>query len=151
MRYRPQDKSSPRSVIRTGELVVDLAAGIVEVDSRKLPLTGKEYGVLELLSMHKGATLTKAMFLDHLYGGVDAPEVKIIDVFVCNLRKKLTQANAGKHYIETVWGRGYTLRDPREPEGDRPSSLEGGGVNAAKSSASDATAEAASPRSAGGR
>jgi two-component system cell cycle response regulator CtrA len=55
------------------------------------------------------------MFRDHLYSGVDEPEMKIIDVLMGKLRKKLAQANDDKHYIETVWGRGYTLRDPREP------------------------------------
>ena len=51
------------------------------------------------------------MFLNHLYGGMGEPELKIIDVFVCKLRKKLAQATGGSHYIETVWGRGYVLRD----------------------------------------
>src|ERR1700690_2195370 len=74
----------------------------------------KECDSLELLSLLKGTTLTKEMFLNHLYGGMDEPELKIIDVFVCKLRKKLTQAAGGEHYIETVWGRGYVLRDPTE-------------------------------------
>ena len=75
-------------------------------------MTGKEYGILELLSLRKGTTLTKEMFLNHLYGGMDEPELKIIDVFVCKLRKKIGQATGGDNYIETVWGRGYVLRDP---------------------------------------
>ena len=82
------------------------------VDDHPVHLTGKEYGILELLSLRKGTTLTKEMFLNHLYGGMDEPELKIIDVFVCKLRKKLAQATGGSHYIETVWGRGYVLRDP---------------------------------------
>jgi two-component system cell cycle response regulator CtrA len=102
-----------QSVVRTGKLVVDLEAHVAEVDDRPLRLTGKEYRILELLSLHKGTTVTKAMFLDHLYGGIDEAEVKIIDVFVCKLRKKLGAVNEGHHYIETVWGRGYTLREPR--------------------------------------
>ena len=77
-----------------------------------LHLTAKEYGILELLSLRKGTTLTKEMFLNHLYGGMDEPELKIIDVFICKLRKKLQAATGGQHYIETVWGRGYVLRDP---------------------------------------
>ena len=77
-------------------------------------LTGKEYQMLELLSLRKGTTLTKEMFLNHLYGGMDEPELKIIDVFICKLRKKLAAATDGEHYIETVWGRGYVLRDPVE-------------------------------------
>jgi two-component system cell cycle response regulator CtrA len=79
-------------------------------------LTGKEYGIIELLSLRKGTTLTKEMFLNHLYGGMDEPELKIIDVFVCKLRKKLTTAASGENYIETVWGRGYVLRDPQTAE-----------------------------------
>ena len=100
------------SVIRTGKLMVNLNARTVEVNAKPLHLTGKEYGILELLSLRKGTTLTKEMFLNHLYGGMDEPELKIIDVFVCKLRKKLATATGGENYIETVWGRGYVLRDP---------------------------------------
>jgi TfoX/Sxy family transcriptional regulator of competence genes len=78
-------------------------------------LTEKEYGIIELLSLRKGTILTKEMFLDHLYGGMDEPELKIIDVFVCKLRKKIAEATGGHHYIETVWGRGYVLRDLAAP------------------------------------
>ncbi len=72
--------------------------------------------MLELLSLRKGTTLTKEMFLNHLYGGMDEPELKIIDVFICKLRKKLTTACAGENYIHTVWGRGYVLREPTEDD-----------------------------------
>ena len=100
------------STIRTGDLVIDLNSCVVSVDGKPVRLTGKEYGILELLSLQKGTTVTKEMFLTHLYNGVHEPEIKIIDVFVCKLRKKLAQATPGNHYIETVWGRGYVLRDP---------------------------------------
>ena len=100
------------ATIRTGKLVVNLDTREVSVDDHSVHLTGKEYGIIELLSLRKSSTLTKEMFLDHLYGGMDEPEIKIIDVFVCKLRKKLAQATGGNHYIETVWGRGYRLRDP---------------------------------------
>lgn len=100
------------SVIRTGRLVVDPVTHAASVDGRPLHLTGKEYAILELLSLRKGTTLTKEMMLNHLYDGVNEPELKIIDVFVCKLRKKIALATAGQHYIETVWGRGYSLRDP---------------------------------------
>jgi len=109
-------KGHSESVIRTGKLLVNLDSRTVEVDSAPLRLTGKEYGILELLSLRKGTTLTKEMFLNHLYGGMDEPELKIIDVFVCKLRKKLSQATGGDNYIETVWGRGYVLRDPAPTE-----------------------------------
>ena len=105
-------RGNSESVIRTGKLVVNLNARTVEANGKPLHLTGKEYGILELLSLRKGTTLTKEMFLNHLYGGMDEPELKIIDVFVCKLRKKLASATGGENYIETVWGRGYVLRDP---------------------------------------
>jgi two-component system cell cycle response regulator CtrA len=105
-------KGHSESVIRTGRLTVNLDTRTVDVGGQPLHLTGKEYGILELLSLRKGTTLTKEMFLNHLYGGMDEPELKIIDVFVCKLRKKLTTATQGENYIETVWGRGYVLRDP---------------------------------------
>jgi two-component system cell cycle response regulator CtrA len=114
-----RSKGHSDSVIRTGKLTVNLDARTVEVDNRPLHLTGKEYGILELLSLRKGTTLTKEMFLNHLYGGMDEPELKIIDVFVCKLRKKLANAAGGENYIETVWGRGYVLRDPPGAEGAR--------------------------------
>ncbi|MEE2698950.1 MAG: response regulator transcription factor [Pseudomonadota bacterium] len=101
-----------QSIISTGKLDVNLDTQTIEVDKQPLHLTGKEYGILELLSLRKGTTLTKDMFLNHLYGGMDEPELKIIDVFICKLRKKLTAATGGENYIETVWGRGYVLRDP---------------------------------------
>jgi two-component system, cell cycle response regulator CtrA len=105
-------QADPESTIRTGKLEVNLDTRVVLVNEKPVHLTGKEYGILELLSRRKGTTLTKEMFLDHLYAGVHEPEIKIIDVFVCKLRKKLAQASGGSHYIETVWGRGYVLRDP---------------------------------------
>ncbi|RDD96672.1 DNA-binding response regulator [Paracoccus pantotrophus] len=107
-----RSKGHSQSMIRTGEMVVNLDARSVEVGGRAVNLTGKEYQILELLSLRKGTTLTKEMFLNHLYGGMDEPELKIIDVFVCKLRKKLAAAMNGESHIETVWGRGYVLRDP---------------------------------------
>ncbi len=106
-----RSKGHSESVIRTGKLSVNLDGKTVDVGGKPVHLTGKEYGMLELLSLRKGTTLTKEMFLNHLYGGMDEPELKIIDVFICKLRKKLAQATGGDHYIETVWGRGYVLRD----------------------------------------
>ena len=109
-----RSKGHSQSIINTGSLAVNLDAKTVEVAGQRVHLTGKEYQLLELLSLRKGTTLTKEMFLNHLYGGMDEPELKIIDVFICKLRKKLSAATEGEHYIETVWGRGYVLRDPAE-------------------------------------
>jgi two-component system cell cycle response regulator CtrA len=107
-----RSKGHSQSVIRTGRINVNLDAKTVDVEGRTVHLTGKEYQMLELLSLRKGTTLTKEMFLNHLYGGMDEPELKIIDVFICKLRKKLSEATGGDNHIETVWGRGYVLRDP---------------------------------------
>jgi two-component system cell cycle response regulator CtrA len=115
-----RSKGHSQSVIRTGKLAVNLDAKTVEVDGARVHLTGKEYAMLELLSLRKGTTLTKEMFLNHLYGGMDEPELKIIDVFICKLRKKLSLACGGANYIETVWGRGYVLRDPEEASEPEP-------------------------------
>ncbi|WP_294621985.1 response regulator transcription factor CtrA [uncultured Roseovarius sp.] len=116
-----RSKGHSQSVIRTGKINVNLDAKTVDVDGKTVHLTGKEYQMLELLSLRKGTTLTKEMFLNHLYGGMDEPELKIIDVFICKLRKKLSEATGGDSYIETVWGRGYVLRDPEPSElGDQP-------------------------------
>ncbi len=107
-----RSKGHSQSIIRTGKIEVNLDAKTVQVGGNTVHLTGKEYQMLELLSLRKGTTLTKEMFLNHLYGGMDEPELKIIDVFICKLRKKLTEATSDGSYIETVWGRGYVMRDP---------------------------------------
>ncbi len=114
-----RSKGHAQSVIATGKFTVNLDAKTVEVEGKSVHLTGKEYQMLELLSLRKGTTLTKEMFLNHLYGGMDEPELKIIDVFICKLRKKLSEATGGENYIETVWGRGYVLRDPASSEAKR--------------------------------
>jgi two-component system cell cycle response regulator CtrA len=106
-----RSKGHAQSVITTDDLVVNLDEKTTSVAGNRINLTGKEYGLLELLALRKGTTLTKEMILNHLYGGMDEPELKIIDVFICKLRKKLANASGGKNYIETVWGRGYALRE----------------------------------------
>lgn len=97
--------------IVTGPIVVDLSKHEVMVGESRLDLTSKEYRILELLSLRKGSTLGKSHFLSHLYGGIDEPESKIIDVFICKLRRKLIESTGGDNYIHTVWGQGYVLRD----------------------------------------
>jgi two-component system, cell cycle response regulator CtrA len=109
-----RSKGHAHSAVQTGDLTVKLDTKTVEVGGARVHLTGKEYQILELLSLRKGTTLTKEMFLNNLYGGMDEPEIKIIDVFICKLRKKLLKASNGKDYIETVWGRGWMLHEPSE-------------------------------------
>jgi two-component system cell cycle response regulator CtrA len=109
-----RSKGHAQSLIAIGDLVVNLDAKIVEVLGAKVQLTGKEYQIVELLALRKGSTLSKEVILNHLYGGMDEPDLKIIDVFICKLRKKLFNASGGKDYIETVWGRGYAMQEPTE-------------------------------------
>ncbi len=118
-----RSKGHSQSIIHTGNIAVNLDAKTVDVAGTPVHLTGKEYQMLELLSLRKGTTLTKEMFLNHLYGGLDEPELKIIDVFICKLRKKLAQANGGDSHIETVWGRGYVLREPEVNEMEEPAAV----------------------------
>jgi two-component system, cell cycle response regulator CtrA len=115
-----RSKGHAQSVIQTGDLVVNLDTKTAEVNGQRVHSTSKEYQILELLSLRKGMMLTKEMFLNHLYGGMDEPGQKIIDVFICKLRKKLANASGGKDYIETVWGRGYVLREPSGDEARIP-------------------------------
>jgi two-component system cell cycle response regulator CtrA len=100
--------------VRTGKLVVNLGSRTVEVDDRPLHLSGKEYDILELFSVHKGRTVTREMLFDHLYGGPNKAKPKTVTVLISNLRKKIAQATGGAHYIETVARCGYVLRDPME-------------------------------------
>ena len=107
-----RSKGHAQAVVTVGDLTLNLDSKTVEVSGARVHVTGKEYQMLELLMLRQGTTLTKEMFLNHLYGGMDEPELKIIDVFICKLRKKLSNASGGQNWIETVWGRGYVVRDP---------------------------------------
>ena len=108
-----RSRGHSQSIIKTGDIEVNLDGKTVEVRGNTVHLTGKEYQMLELWSLRKGTTLTKEMFLNHFYGGMDEPELKIIDVFICKLLKKLSEATGRENHIETVWARGYVLRDPK--------------------------------------
>jgi two-component system cell cycle response regulator CtrA len=103
-----------QSTIRVRDLAVDLETRVVTVDGKPVRLTSKEYSILELLSLRQGTAVTTEMLLGHLYGGGDRPKLRIIDVLVCHLRKKLAQATSDKDYIETIRNRGYRLCDPAE-------------------------------------
>ncbi|MBO5997994.1 MAG: response regulator transcription factor [Alphaproteobacteria bacterium] len=103
-----------RSVLNVGKLEINLDSKTVSVGGEVVHLTGKEFAILELLALRQGTTLNKEQFLNHLYGGMDEPEVKIIDVFICKLRKKLQEATGGDDYIGTIWGRGYLLQAPED-------------------------------------
>ena len=106
---RPHGHSS--ATVSAGNLEVDLNRHLALVEGESLPLTGKEFRIVEFLALRKGSVLSKAAFLSHLYGGMDEPEPKIIDVFICKMRRKLELAGASGVSIDTVWGQGYILRE----------------------------------------
>jgi two-component system, cell cycle response regulator CtrA len=112
-----RSKGHAQSVISTDDLCINLDTKMVEVNGARVHLTDKEYQMLELLALRRGTTLNKEIFLSHLYGGMDEPDMKIIDVFICKLRKKLANASGGKNYIETVWGRGYLMPERSQVAG----------------------------------
>ncbi|HZZ67445.1 MAG TPA: response regulator transcription factor [Phenylobacterium sp.] len=109
-----RSRGHSESIIRTGNIALNIDTRTAEVCGVPVHLTPSEYKVLELLSLRKNSVLTKEMCLNHLYNGLKEPEVKIIDVFICKLRKKLAAAAQGDNQIETVWGGGYMLRDTPE-------------------------------------
>ena len=105
-------KGIAKAVVEVGDLRIDLDSHISTYNNQPIHLTSKEQKVLEVLAMKKGAVVSKESFLNQLYNNDDEPELKIIDVFVCKVRKKLQDVSGGINYIETVWGRGYSLIDP---------------------------------------
>ena len=109
---RRRSQGHEDSVFRAGDLAVNFDDQSVEVGGKRVHVTPNEYGILELLCRRQGVVMSKEAILNHLYAGRDEPELKIIDVFVCKLRKRLTEASGGEIYIETVWGRGYILPKP---------------------------------------
>lgn len=110
-----RSKGHAESTVSVGKMVIDLNTKVVTVADKVLPLTAKEYALIELLALKKGATVSKEQFLNHLYNGMDEPEVKIIDVFFCKIRSKIKELSGGEDYITTVWGRGYILQDHPVP------------------------------------
>ncbi len=115
-----RSKGHAKSLIKIANLAINLNTHTTTIDSRPVHLTNKEQSVLELMALKKGNVISKESFLNHLYNGMDEPELKIIDVFVCKTRKKLYDISGGVNYIETIWGRGYALKNPEEiPESQR--------------------------------
>jgi two-component system cell cycle response regulator CtrA len=100
-----RSKGHAQSVIITGDLTVNLDQKTVEVDGARVHLTGKEYQMLELLSLRKGTTLTKEMFLNHLYGGMDEPELRHRRFHLQVPQEAGDGVEQAKLY-RTVWGRG---------------------------------------------
>ncbi|CAI3944063.1 DNA-binding response regulator [Commensalibacter papalotli (ex Botero et al. 2024)] len=107
---RRSDKVVADRIIKVDQLQINLETREVFVNGNIVRLTGKEYAILEMLILRRGVLISKITILNYLYPeGVDEPDMKIIDVFVCKLRKKLQNAGAGD-LISTMWGQGYIFR-----------------------------------------
>jgi len=107
-----RSKGHAQAVVQIGDLVINLDEKTAAIGGEAVYLTVKQYQILEYLSLRQGAPVTKEMIVSQLYGGMDEPGIKIIDVFISKLRRKLADASNGKDYIETIWGRGYRVREP---------------------------------------
>ena len=103
-------------IVTVGKMSIDLKGRSATTENQTIPLSKREFSILELLTLRKGKVVSKETILDHLYGGMDEPDMKIVDVFVCKLRAKISKATGGEHYIGTAWGAGYKLEQPREQE-----------------------------------
>lgn len=109
-----EDRKEHDDIIEVGGLRLDTVARTVTVNGERMHFAGKEYLLMELLVRRRGEILTKAAILDHLYGPMSEPELKIVDVFVTHMRKMLAAVSGGHQYIATIWGQGYTLGVPRD-------------------------------------
>jgi two-component system cell cycle response regulator CtrA len=112
-----RNRGFEENALRIGAVEINMNAKKIYAHGKPVTLTKKEYQIAEILALRKGAVLSKEAILDHLYGGLDEPNPKIIDVFICKIRKKL-QALGVEDFIETNWGRGYMVIDHR-PDADR--------------------------------
>jgi two-component system cell cycle response regulator CtrA len=110
MRRTPGHSSATISV---GNLVVDLSPNCAKIGETRVELTAN-FGSLNFLALRKGAIFSKDAFFNHLYGGINELEPKVIDVFICKLRHKLVESGTEGLSVDTVWGQGYILREPRD-------------------------------------
>ena len=102
------------ATVNVGNLIEDLSCNYAKIGDTRLDLTAKEFCIIEFLALRKGAILSTDAFLNHLYGGIDAPEPKIVDVFMCKLCRKIADAGASGVVIDTIWVHGYILREVRD-------------------------------------
>lgn len=102
------------NAISIGDMVIDFDKHITKIGDITVNLTSKEQELLEFMALKKNSAINKESFLEHLYNGLDEPDLRVIDVFICKMRKKLNLISGGKNYIDTIWGRGYILQDPEE-------------------------------------
>ena len=97
--------------IRVGPAMLNLSSKTMLINGTAIPLTQKEYQIVEALCLRKNSALTKEQLMNLVYFGMDEPSTKIVDVFICKIRKKLRERGDCAELIHTVWGRGYMMSD----------------------------------------
>ncbi|MDQ4091393.1 MAG: response regulator transcription factor [Actinomycetota bacterium] len=106
VRVRLRDGAAGEStVLRAGNVALDLRARRATVDGRTVELTAREFMLIETLMRHPGQVLSRPQLLDQVWGYDFDPESNVVDVYIRYLRQKL-----GQELIETVRGMGYRLR-----------------------------------------
>ncbi len=98
-----------QSIMNIGKVSVNIDTQTAYFSGKSVHLTAKEYKILELMVLRKGALITKEAFLNYIYGDMDEPEQKILQVFISKLRRKIFDATGNRDYILTHWGRGYSI------------------------------------------
>lgn len=92
------------SVLRIGPVTIDTAARLVRNHQQDVPLTAREYALVEYLALHRGAVVSRSELYEHLFDEDDDTLSNLLDVHVSNIRKKL-----GADFITTRRGHGYTI------------------------------------------
>jgi two-component system cell cycle response regulator CtrA len=104
-----RSKGISDSRVSFGPMTIDLIAKTVEAQGQRVPLSGKEYLILELLSLRRGKPVSKETMINHIYTDGEGPNSPTIGLFMHRLRKKLAAASGGGRFIETVQQHGYLL------------------------------------------
>jgi DNA-binding response OmpR family regulator len=98
------ERTVERTVLRAGDIVLDLRTRRASTTGRTIDLTAREFTMLEVLIRHAGQVLSREQLLSHVWGYDYDPGSNIVDVYIGYLRRKL-----GSGAIETVRGMGYRL------------------------------------------
>ncbi|GAQ69112.1 alkaline phosphatase synthesis transcriptional [Streptomyces turgidiscabies] len=111
-RSRKAGAAAQPSLLRVGEMELDTARFEVRMAGRPVPLTSKEFNILETLAREPGRVFTRAQIIERVFGYDRDVLERTVDAHVMNLRRKLEAGSQeGPRLLETVYGRGYRLAD----------------------------------------
>lgn len=104
LRLRAEGRAPEPTVLRSGDLALDLRTRRAAVQDRTVELSAREFALTEMFLRHAGQVLSREQLLSHVWGYDFDPGSNVVDVYVRYLRRKL-----GRDRIETVRGAGYRL------------------------------------------